>query len=108
MMMPADGSRDRGEPAGDDAAMAAPGDAVADARVPDAAMRERSAGHPGPDREREPALPGRETAPPRTAMRASGGAEAAAARAAAPAAGEGGVRNHHGGDECRQERDPLH
>ena len=86
MMMPADGSRDRGEPAGDDGAMAAPGDAVADARVPDAAMRERSAGHPGPDREREPALPGQETAPSRTAVRDSGGAQAAAARAAAAAA----------------------
>jgi hypothetical protein len=97
--------------------MAAPGDAVADARVPDAVadarlpdavVRERSAGHPSPDREREPALPGRETAPSRTAVRDPGGAQAAAARAAAPAAGEGTVRNHDGGDECRQERDPLH
>src|SRR3954452_25019773 len=107
VMMPADGSRDRGEPAGDDGAMAAPGDAVADARLPDGAMRERSAGHPGPDREREPALPGRETAPPRTAVRDPGRAQAAAARAAA-AAGGGAVRNHDGGDECCQERDPLH
>jgi hypothetical protein len=112
MTMPADCSRDRGDPAGDEGPMAAPRDAVADARLPEAAMRERSAGHPGPDRDSEPALPGRETAQSRPTVQNSRGAQAAAAkaaaapRAAAPAAGEGAVRNHDGGDECRQERDP--
>ena len=38
MMMPADGSRDRREPAADERPMAALGDALADARLPDAAM----------------------------------------------------------------------